>query len=144
MTTSSPQIALRYPLWLRAFAAALVALPIAIAWQVWVAYPAGADDTLTNLVPWLVLGCWLAVTYHVFLVELYYDDRGITHVSPLAGVVRLNWNEVVALYYVRAIEGYVLEADDGRRIWFNDWRMGIPDFAAAIQSRLPRQAQGGR
>ena len=144
MTVKTPPIELRYPVWLRSLAAGLIVAPIATAWHVWVHQPELAENALLGLTPWMVLGCWMAATYHVFLVELYYDERGVTHISPLAGEVRINWGDVVALYYVRGFEGYVIEADDGDRIWFNDWRLGIPDFAAAIQSRLPRQAQGGR
>ncbi len=142
MSSMASSIALRYPLWVRLLAGALVVAPIAAGWQVWIDQP-DTESTFLNLLPWLVLGCWMAATYHIFLVELYYDDHGVTHISPLAGVVRINWSDMVALYYVRGFEGYVIEAEDGERIWFNDWRLGIPDFAAAIQSRLPRQAQGG-
>jgi hypothetical protein len=143
MTYAAPQLTpLRYPLWLRLTSAALVAIPLASAWLVW-GQPTPAEEW-QNVVPYLVLGAWLALTYQVFLVEVYYDERGITYVSPMAGVIRLNWNEIVALYHVRGLDGCVIEADDGRRIWFQLWRTGMDDFADAIQSRLPRQARGGR
>ena len=145
MNPSENQIPLRYPLWLRLFAGALILVPIGAAWAVWGQRPAPLpDDSLAHVLPWIVLGLWLFATYQIFLIDIYYDERGITYISPLAGEVRMNWNEVAALFYVRGLDGYVLEADDGRRIWFNDWRAGITDFAAAIQQRLPRQAQGGR
>ena len=143
MTYVAPQLTqLRYPLWFRLTSAALIAMPIASAWLVWgQATPA---DEWQNVVPYIVLGAWLALTYQVFLVEVYYDERGITYVSPMAGMVRLNWSEIVALYYVRGFDGCVVESDDGRRIWFQLWRSGMSEFADAIQSRLPRQARGGR
>ena len=143
MTKNPTLIELRYPVWLRTTAAALIIASISTAWHVWVFQPELAENALLNLAPWIVLGCWLAATYQVFLVELYYDDRGITQISPITGEFRINWGQVVGLYYVRGFEAYVVEADNGNRIWFNDWRLGIPDFAAAIQSRIPRQAQGG-
>ena len=135
-------IPLRYPSWLRLFSAGLVALPATAAWLVW-----GQDvpaEEWQSAIPYIVLSLWLALTYQVFLVELYYDERGITYISPMAGVVRLNWGEIVALFKLRGLDAYVLESDDGRRIWFHEWRGGMGDFAAAIQSRLPRQARGGR
>ena len=132
---------LPFPVWLRLLSAALIALPVTSAWLVW-GQDVPAEDW-QGLIPYVVLGLWLALTYQVFLVEVYYDERGLTYISPLAGEVRVSWNEIVALFYVRGFEGYVIEADDGRRIWFHDWRSGTGDFAAAIQSRLPRQARGG-
>lgn len=134
-------IPLRYPAWLRLLSAVLVLLPLAAAAAVW------GDGRMVepwqHVMPWALLCFWLALTYQVFLVELYYDERGVTCVSPHSGVVHLSWSEIVALFYVRGLDGYVLESDDGRRIWFNVWRAGIDDFAAAIQQRLPRQARGG-
>ena len=143
MNRSEPRpIPLLFPLWVRLPSAALVALPIASAWLVW-CQDVPAEDW-QGAIPYAVLGAWLALTYQVFLVEVYYDERGITYISPVAGVVRINWGEIVALFHVRGIDGYVIEADDGRRIWFHEWRSGMGDFAAAIQSRLPRQVRGGR
>lgn len=80
----------------------------------------------------------------MFLIEIHYDNKGVTYLSPLSGVVQVSWGEIVALMYVRGVDGYILEAQDGRRIWFNDRRSGIEDFARAIEQRLPRQARGGR
>lgn len=144
MYQPSQPIALKYPLWLRLMVAALIVAPLGAAWLVWGQAKPQPEDSINNLLPWLVLGLWLFATYQVFLVELYYDERGVTCISPVAGEVRVNWNEITALFYVKSLDGYVLEADDGRRIWFNDWRSGITDFAEAIQQRLPRQTQGGR
>ena len=142
MTYAAPKLTqLCYPLWLRLASAALIVMPIFSAWLVW-GQPTPSEEW-QNVIPYIVLGGWLALTYQVFLVELYYDERGITYVSPMAGLVRLNWNEIVALYYVRGFDGCVVESDDGRRIWFQLWRSGMADFADTIQSRLPRQARGG-
>lgn len=143
MTYAAPQLTqLRYPLWLRIASAAMIALPIAVAWLTWCQLvPA---EEWQNLVPYLVLGAWLALTYQVFLVEVYYDERGITYVSPMAGVVRLNWSEIVALHYVKGLDGCIVESDDGRRIWFQLWRTGMAEFADTVHTRLPRHARGGR
>lgn len=119
----------------------MIALPIGAASVVW--GDGQPSESWHNLLPWVVLGLWLALTYQVFLIELYYDAKGVTYVSPLSGVVRVGWGEIVALMYVRGVDGYILETQDGRRIWFNDWRAGIDDFADAIQQRIPRQARGG-
>ena len=119
----------------------MIALPIGAASVVW--GDGQPNESWQNLLPWAVLGLWLALTYQVFLIELYYDAKGVTYVSPLSGVVRVGWGEIVALMYVRGVDGYILETQDGRRIWFNDWRAGIDDFADAIQQRIPRQARGG-
>jgi hypothetical protein len=135
-------VPLRFPLWMRLLSIALVALPILAAWAVW-GHEAPVEEW-HSAIPYAILGTWLALTYQVFLVEVYYDERGITYISPLAGIVRLSWSEIVAMFYVRGLDGYVIEADDGRRIWFHEWRSGTSDFAAAIQSRLPRQMRGGR
>ena len=140
--TELEPVQLRYSPGVRLGSAALVTLPIAVAWLVW-----GQETRAEEwhaVIPYAVLGLWLALTYQVFLVEITYDARGITYVSPLAGIVRYSWIEIVALFPVRSLDGYVVEADDGRRIWFHEWRRGMPDFAAAIQSRLPRTARGGR
>jgi len=139
--TALQPIPLRYPPWLRLFSAALVAVPLVAARVVWGDGP--PEEQWHHMVPWTCLGLWLLVTYQVFLVELYYDERGVTYVAPHTGVVRLDWSEIVALFRVRALDGYILEADDGRWIWFNDWRIGADDFAAAVHQRLPRQARGG-
>lgn len=134
-------VQLRYPVWLRLLSAALIVLPVGTAAMVW---GEGAPvEPWHNLMPWAFLGMWLALTYQVFLIELYYDEKGVTYVSPMSGVVHLSWSEIVALLYVRSVDGYVLETEDGRRIWFNDWRAGIDEFATAIRQRLPRQARGG-
>lgn len=138
---TSRLIPLRYPLWLRLVSAGLIVVPILAASLVW--GPGAPEEEWRNLIPYAFLGLWLLLTYQVFLIELYYDERGVTYISPIAGVVRLHWAEIVALFYVRGLDGYVLESDDGRRIWFNDWRSGIDDFASAIQQRLPRTARGG-
>ena len=142
ISTELAPVQLRYSLGVRLVSAALVALPIAVAWLVW-GQEAPAEQWHA-VIPYTALGCWLALTYQVFLVVITYDARGITYVSPLAGVVRYSWSEIVALFPVRSLDGYVVEADDGRRIWFHEWRDGMADFAAAIQSRLPRTARGGR
>lgn len=134
-------VPLHYPGWLRLVAAGLIALPLGAAWLVWGS--AEATDEWQNALPYVVLCAWLALTYQVFLVEVYYDERGLTYISPLAGMVRLHWNEIVSVVHVRLIDGYIIESDDGRRIWFHEWRSGMDDVAAAIQSRLPRQARGG-
>ena len=142
ISTELDPVKLLYSLGVRLWSAALVALPIAAAWLVW--GQETAAEGLHAVIPYSALGCWLALTYQVFLVEITYDARGITYVSPLAGIVRYSWSEIVALFPVRGLDGYVVEADDGRRIWFHEWRRGMPGFAAAIQSRLPRTARGGR
>ena len=143
MSNKSPErsVPLVYPSWLRLVSAGLVAVPILAAKLVWGEGP--PQEAWQHAVPWFFLGVWLALSYQVFLIELSYDTLGVTYVSPLAGEVRLSWGEIVALLYVRGIDGYVLESGDGRRIWFNDWRTGMEDFSAAIQQRLPRQARGG-
>ncbi len=143
MTYLEPEpIQLRYPVWVRLLAASLVAAPIGAASLIW-GQETPAEEW-QSIIPYTVLGVWLALTYQVFLVEVYYDERGLTYVSPMAGVVRVRWPEIVALYYVRSLDGYVVEAEDGRRIWFQQWRSGIGEVADAIQSRLPRQARGGQ
>ncbi len=139
---SENAVQLRYPQWLRLLSAALIVLPIGAASAVW--GEGQPIESWHNLLPWAVLGLWLGLTYQVFLIELYYDKNGVTYVSPLSGVVHVSWSEIVALMYVRGVDGYILEAQDGRRIWFNDKRSGIEDFARAIEQRLPRQARGGR
>src|SRR5262245_4934652 len=131
--TALRPIPLGYPSWLRLVSAALVAVPLLAARIVWGEGP--PEEQWHNVVPWTCLGLWLLLTYQVFLVELYYDERGVTYLAPHTGEVRLNWSEIVGLFRVRGLDGYVLEADDGRRIWFNDWRTGMDDFAAAIQQR---------
>lgn len=140
--TETAPVSLRYPPWVRLLSAAMIGLPLAAAWLVW-GQETPAEEW-QSAVPYAVLGAWLALTYQVFLVEVYYDERGITYISPMAGLVRLHWSEIVALGYVRGVDGYIIESDDGRRIWFHDWRDGMSDFAQAIQSRLPRGARGGR
>lgn len=142
MTYTAPRLTqLRYPLWMRLLSAALIVLPLGSAWMVWgQAVPA---EEWQNVIPYVVLGAWLALTYQVFLVEVYYDERGITYVSPMVGVVRLNWSEITGLYYVSGLDSCIIESDDGRRIWFQLWRSGMADFADMIRTRLPRQARGG-
>lgn len=143
MTYAAPQSTqMRYPLWIRLASAAMIGLPISAAWLVW--GQQSPPEEWHNIVPYIVLGSWLALTYQVFLVEVYYDERGMTYVSPMAGVVRLNWTEIVALYYVKGLDGCIIESDDGRRIWFQLWRNGMAEFADTIQNRLPRHARGGR
>lgn len=138
----SAPIKMHFPLWVRLVSALLITAPIAAAWLVW-----GQDTPAEEwhaVLPYAVLGLWLALTYQVFLVELYYDERGLTYVSPIAGVVRIAWRDVIGVTYVRGLDGYVIETDDGLRIWSQHGRIGMADIADALLSRLPRHARGGR
>lgn len=123
-----------YPLWLRLLSAVLIVMPVGAAIVVW--GEGEPQQAWHELVPWAILSAWLFLTYQVFLVELWYDDRHVIYLSPLAGEVRLSWGEISGLFYVRELDGYFLEAQDGRRIWFNDWRLGIDDFAETINTKL--------
>ncbi len=143
MTYNEPDLApMPFPLWIRLASAALIAAPISAGWLVWSGGIPAAE--WHSLVPYIVLGLWLGLTYQVFLVEVYCDERGLTYVSPLAGVVRISWREVVGFTHVRTLDGFLIEAEDGRSIWFQHGRMGTNDLAVALQNRLPRQAGGGR
>ncbi len=143
MTNSEPSfVPMRFPLWIRLASAALIVAPISVGWLVWSGGIPAAE--WHSLVPYIVLGLWLALTYQVFLVEVYCDERGLTYVSPLAGVVRISWREVVGFTYLRSLDGFLIEAEDGRSIWFQHGRLGTDDLARALQNRLPRHAPGGR
>lgn len=140
--TEPPIVPMRFPVWIRLASAALIVAPIAAGWLVWGGGTPAED--WQSLVPYTILGLWLALTYQVFLVEVYCDERGLTYVSPLAGIVRISWSEVVAFTYVRGFDGFLIEAEDGSCVWFQQGRMGTDDLAMALKSRLPRHARGGQ
>lgn len=143
MSNTEPTVVpMRFPVWIRLASAVLIVAPIATGWLVW-GKGAPAEDW-QSIVPYTVLGMWLALTYQVFLVEIYCDEQGLTYVSPLAGIVRITWGEVVAFTYVRCFDGFLIETEDGSCVWFQHGRMGTNDLAMALQARLPRQARRGQ
>ncbi len=142
MSTYEPTIiTMRFPAWVRLASAALIVAPIAAGWMVWGGERPAAE--WHGIVPYAVLGGWLALTYQVFLVEIYCDDRGMTYVSPLAGVLRIAWSDVAAFSYIRSLDGFAIETSDGCTIWLQQGRLGGEHVAMALQARLPRHARGG-
>ncbi len=127
-------VQLHYPIWLVLLSAALILAPISAAWLVW----AGEQPTAWwyQGLPWLALIFWLWLSYHVFLVDLGYSEEGITSISPLLGSVHIAWSEIDDLSYMGSIDGYVLQANDGRRIKFNDWRIGSDRLIVLVLVKL--------
>jgi hypothetical protein len=121
-----------YPDWVVFGSIALVCVPIGVARLSWgsQAEPGLLLDTL----PWVALTAWLWLTYQVLLVEVSYDERGVSQVSPLTGHMRLAWSEIRRLHFFPAFDGFRLEASDGRHFTFNLWRVGadrLVDIALA-------------
>jgi hypothetical protein len=123
-----------YPDWVVFGSVALVCVPISVARLSWGSQvaPGPVMDTL----PWVALAIWLWLTYQILLVEVSYDERGVSQVSPLAGHVRLAWSEIRRLHFFPAIDGFRLETGDGRHFTLNLWRVGSDRLVEIALAKL--------
>ena len=123
-----------YPSWIVFGSLALVCVPISIARLSWASpTPPGP---LLDMFPWLILAAWLWLTYQILLVEVSYDERGVTCQTPLGGDMRLAWSEINRLHFYPAIDGFIFETHDGRRFAFNLWRTGADRLVAMALDKL--------